>query len=58
VTYNFDPDQWYENQKNALDFQYHAGSLSEKEYTEALEKLDRSYEEMWKRLDGYFQIPD
>ena len=58
MTYNFDPDKWYENERAALEDRFRAGTLSDGEFTKALEDLDRRYEEMWQRLDGHFQIPD
>jgi len=57
VTYNFDADQWYENERALLDARCKAGRMSEAEYTSALADLDRRYDEMLKRLDGTYQIP-
>ncbi|MEJ2368956.1 MAG: hypothetical protein P8Z49_11580 [Acidobacteriota bacterium] len=56
MTYNFDPDQWYENQKAALAHQYQKGDLADEEYRNALEELERRYEDMVRRLDGTFRI--
>lgn len=58
MTYNFDPDLWYENHKAVLERKLKSGELSETRFKEELDDLDRRYREMWKRLDGYFQIPD
>ena len=57
MTYNFDPDRWYENELFALKGRYKSGKINDQEYTEALDDLDRRHEEMWKRLDGSFRIP-
>jgi hypothetical protein len=58
LTYNFDPDQWYENQKALLEERLRSGAIKEEEFKESLEALDRKLEEMWRRLDGTYQIPD
>jgi hypothetical protein len=57
MTYNFDPDRWYENERAALEARYKAGGLNEKEYTDALSALDRKYDDTQDRLDGTYQIP-
>jgi hypothetical protein len=57
VTYNFDPDRWYENQKALLTARRERGELDEPAFVEALAELDRRYEEMLARLDGSFQLP-
>jgi hypothetical protein len=57
VTYNFDPDQWYENERAALEVRYRKGRLNQAEFQEALSKLETRYENMVKRLDGTYQLP-
>ena len=57
MTYNFDPDKWYENEISFYENSYKSGKISEQEYTESLEKLVKRHEEMWRRLDGTYQIP-
>ena len=57
MTYNFDPDRWYENERDALDRQLRAGELESKAYAAAIEELDRRYDEMMERLDGSYQLP-
>jgi hypothetical protein len=57
VTYNFDPDKWYENQRRLLLARRERGELDEREFADALEDLDRRYEEMLVRLDRPFQLP-
>ena len=56
MTYNFDPDRWYENELNYLRTQLKDGKITEKDYKERIKKLDKQQEEMWKRLDGTYQI--
>ncbi len=55
MTYNFDPDRWYENQYRALKLSLKRGDISTAAYQEALEDLYRRYEQMINRLDGTLQ---
>jgi hypothetical protein len=57
MTYNFDPDRWYENELIALKDRYKSGKINEQEHADAFDDLDRRHEEMWKRLDGSYRIP-
>lgn len=58
MTYNFDPDRWYQDQRLRLDFRQARGELSAEQYAAALEELDRRHEEMLRRLDGTFQLKE
>jgi len=40
MTYNFDPDQWYENEIAFLENSYKTGKISEQEFKQASEKLN------------------
>ena len=57
MTYNFDPEKWYEMEKRVLDRRLEEGKLDRRAYEKALDVLDRRYEEMLDRLDGSYQIP-
>ena len=57
MTYNFDADRWYENQRALLVARRESGELDENAFAEALEELDRRFEEMLSRLDGSFRLP-
>jgi hypothetical protein len=57
MTYNFDPERWYDNEKAFLDHQYRSGKISEKKYWVALKNLENKLEKMWTRLDSSYQIP-
>ena len=57
VTYNFDPDRWFEIQRLALDARRGRGELDEAGYQQALEQLEARYEEMTSRLDKPFDLP-
>ncbi|MFC1798825.1 hypothetical protein ACFLZL_03360 [Thermodesulfobacteriota bacterium] len=56
MTYNFDPDRWYENELAAIRSEYKTGEISKPDYEKAVKKLDEKHAEMWKRLDGSYQI--
>lgn len=58
MTYNFDPDQWYENHLALLESQHRKGELDDAAFESALEKLDRDYDALVDRLDGTYQLPD
>ena len=57
MTYNFDPDRWYDDERGMLEARFKAGEMNLKEYKDALCELDRRYDEMCKSLDGTYQIP-
>jgi hypothetical protein len=57
VTYNFDPDRWYENQRASLEAKLGRGEITSAEFEIALEELERRLVEMESRLDGTFRIP-
>ena len=58
MTYNFDPDQWYQNELAALQHKAKVGKLTRKQYESELAALDKRHADMWDRLDGSYQIPD
>ncbi len=58
MTYNFDPDQWYENQRVLLQARFDAGQITREELDAALKDLDQRFDAMLDRLDGTFRIPD
>ena len=57
MTYNFDPERWYEMQRNALTRRLDDREIGEDEYQVRLAELDRRFDELLDRLDGSFQIP-
>lgn len=57
MTYNFDPDRWYDIEADDLSRRFENGELSGAEYDEALEELERRYADMLRRLDGSYQLP-
>lgn len=57
MTYNFDPEKWYENHRRLLLARRERGELDEREFADALEELERRFEEMLAQLDRPFQLP-
>ncbi len=58
MTYNFDPDRWYENERGAIEAEYRSGKKTTQKYNEDIEDLYRRYDEMMDRLDGTYQLPN
>ena len=56
MTYNFDPDKWYDDELFILQSQHKSGKLTREEFNRALEELDDKLDAMWKRLDGTYQV--
>ena len=54
----FDPDRWYEIERQAIDERFRAGEISTREYKKAIDDLDGRYDDMVDRLDGTYQIPN
>lgn len=58
MTYNFDPDRWYENHRELLEERRRRGELDEAAFAAEMADLDRRYAEMLRRLDGTYQLPE
>ncbi len=56
MTYNFDPDKWYENEVAAIRSKYRSGNISEQAFEEAIHALDKKLDAMWNRLDGTYTV--
>lgn len=56
MTYNFDPDKWYDDELTMLQSKLTHGEITEREYGQAIESLEIKLDEMWRRLDGTYQI--
>ena len=57
MSYNFDPERWYENEYTALEDLHKKGNITDIEFEKARSDLLRRYEEMLSRLDGIYQLP-
>ena len=58
MTYNFDPDRWYENQRRAIDARREKGEIADAVYQAELDRLEARYEQMTTRLDKPFELSD
>jgi len=56
MTYNFDPDKWYDNELFMIQTRLKKGEITQKEFDLAVLALDQKIEEMWKRLDGTYMV--
>jgi len=56
MTYNFDPEKWYADEAHRIELKFRSGQIDPDAYTRAMERLDEKLDEMWKRLDGTYQI--
>ena len=57
MTYNFDAERWYENQRALLEGKRARGELDGPAFDAALGELERRYEEMTARLSRSFELP-
>jgi hypothetical protein len=57
MTYNFDPDRWYDNEQFVIQLKFKSGQVAKQEYDKAIEALDIKYAKMWERLDRSYQLP-
>jgi hypothetical protein len=57
MTYNFDPERWYDNERDAIERAHRAGRLDRAAYEAALDRLQQRFDDLWDRLDGSYQLP-
>jgi len=51
VTYNFDPERWFEIERSAIEARRARGEIDEEEARRQAENLVERYEEMLSRTD-------
>ena len=56
MTYNFDPDKWYDDEILILQTRLQQGKMTRQDYDQAVTDLDRRLADMWNRLDGTYQV--
>ena len=56
MTYNFDPERWYANEREALDRAHRNGELDREAYESELDRLQERLDAMWERLDGSYRV--
>jgi hypothetical protein len=58
MTYNFDPERWYEDRLALLEHRRRQGELDDHAFEDAVAALDREHEALVARLDWTYQIPE
>lgn len=56
MTYNFDPDRWYDNELAVLERAFLEGQLDEAALEKQKERLMNRYDDMVARLDGTYRV--
>ena len=57
MTYNFDPERWFDRESAALEKAFLEGALDRSAYDAARENLQNKLEALWDRLDGSYRLP-
>ena len=57
MTYNFDPDKWYQNEYEMLVFQHRQKKITSAQFETAVVSLEERHQEMWLRLDNTYELP-
>lgn len=58
MTYNFDPERWYDNEIMVLEARRRQNTLSAEAFDQAMDRLDQRFEAMLARLDGTYRLPE
>ncbi len=56
MTYNFDPDKWYDDELFMIQTKLKKGEITQEAYDLVVLELDKKLEEMWERLDGTYRV--
>jgi hypothetical protein len=56
VTYNFDPDRWWEREYSLLQQRRDLGELDAREFETAVSRLELRLEALTRNLDGSYQV--
>ncbi len=56
MTYNSDPDKWYDDELFMIQTKLKKNEITQEAYGLAVLELDQKLEDMWKRLDGTYQV--
>ena len=57
MTYNFDPDRWYDDEYYLLEQALKQGRMTRAEFDGKVAALSAKYDDMTARLDGTYEIP-
>lgn len=58
MTYNFDPDKWFDIELSALELKNASGKIAEEEFLKLKDRLCIKYDEMVDRLNNTYQLPE
>ncbi len=58
MTYNFDPERWYDNEFDFMERELKQGRLTKSEFDQKVAALMKKYDDMTRRLDGTYQLPE
>ncbi len=59
MTYNFDPDKWFDDELFMIQTKLKTGEVTQDEYDQAFLELEQKLSDMWTRLDNTYQVnPD
>jgi hypothetical protein len=58
MTYNFDPERWYDDEYSLLEQALKQGRMTAAEFDRRVEALSAKYDDMLARLDGTYQLPE
>jgi pyrroloquinoline quinone (PQQ) biosynthesis protein C len=58
LTYNFDPERWFDMECAALENALREGILDRAAYETALDGLQQKLDALWDRLDGSYRLPE
>ena len=58
MTYNFDPDRWYDDEYRLLQLALKQGRMTAAEFDRRVETLSGKYDDMIARLDGTYELPE
>lgn len=58
MTYNFDPERWFDREWAVLEKALREGILDRAAYEAALYGLQQKLDALWDRLDGSYRLPE
>lgn len=58
MTYNFDPERWFDIESAALEKAFREGTLDRDAYDAALDALQQKLDALWDGLDGSYRLPE
>lgn len=56
MTYNFDPDKWFDDELFMIQAKLKTGEVTQEGYDQAFLELEEKLADMWTRLDNTYQV--